>query len=39
MKRFLTLVALCLIPTLAMSSSCQPKEDGHKENKENKETP
>ena len=29
MKRLFTFVALCLIPTLAMSHACQPKDDGH----------
>ena len=35
MKRLFTLVALCLIPTLAMSHACQPKDDGHPEYQDN----
>ena len=35
MKRLFTFVALCLIPTLAMSHACQPKDDGHPEYREN----
>ncbi|MBO6064070.1 MAG: hypothetical protein J6P62_08880, partial [Bacteroidales bacterium] len=37
MKRLFTLVALCLIPTLAMSNACQSKEDNRQENQENPE--
>ena len=37
MKRLFTFVALCLIPTLAMSHACQPKDDGHPEYQENQE--
>ena len=35
MKRLFSLFALCLIPTLAMSHACQPKDDGHPEYQEN----
>ena len=39
MKRLFTFVVLCLIPTLAMSHACQPKDDGHPEYRENPENP
>ena len=38
MKRYLTLIALCLIPAMAMASACQSKVDPREENQENNTT-